>query len=206
MGEGAREQPANSTPATPRRWFRFSLRTLVIFVLLVGSGMGLWWKWEPWVPVGVAPAIGDGFKSFVFDAPREDYLIETGKLGKLRVATRYLNRLIPSVADPVTSVMSPSFSSDGTRLLGVKYGTFRVTCWDARTGRELCEIPVLAYQVAFEGDGDHLVAQPADCSASRWIRIRPEWWWGVAWLPEFWLTAVFAVAFAWSVLRDRKTI
>jgi WD40 repeat protein len=31
-----------------RRWFRFSLRTLLIFVLLVGSGMGLWWKWGAW--------------------------------------------------------------------------------------------------------------------------------------------------------------
>jgi len=27
---------------------RFSLRTLVIFLLLVTSGVGLWWHWEPW--------------------------------------------------------------------------------------------------------------------------------------------------------------
>ena len=29
--------------------FRFSLRTLAVFMLLVTSGMGLWWNWEPWV-------------------------------------------------------------------------------------------------------------------------------------------------------------
>jgi len=27
---------------------RFSLRTLVVFLLLVTSGVGLWWHWEPW--------------------------------------------------------------------------------------------------------------------------------------------------------------
>ena len=30
---------------------RFSLRTLAIFLLLVTSGMGLWWHWGPWVKV-----------------------------------------------------------------------------------------------------------------------------------------------------------
>ena len=28
---------------------RYSLRTLVLFTLLVTSGVGLWWHWEPWV-------------------------------------------------------------------------------------------------------------------------------------------------------------
>src|SRR5208283_1356578 len=34
----------------PRRWphIRYSLRTLLLFVLLAGSGMGLWFRWEPW--------------------------------------------------------------------------------------------------------------------------------------------------------------
>ena len=27
---------------------RFSLRTLCVFLLLVTSGVGLWWHWEPW--------------------------------------------------------------------------------------------------------------------------------------------------------------
>src|SRR5436853_405094 len=34
------------------RWlprFRFSLRTLLLAVLLIGSGTTLWWNWEPWV-------------------------------------------------------------------------------------------------------------------------------------------------------------
>ncbi|HEY3321739.1 MAG TPA: WD40 repeat domain-containing protein [Planctomycetota bacterium] len=35
-------------------------------------------------------------------------------------------------------------------------------------------------------------------------RRRPEQWWGVAWLPEFWLTIVFSGGLVWSVWRDRR--
>lgn len=35
---------------------------------------------------------------------------------------------------------------------------------------------------------------------------RPEAWWGVAWLPEFWLTFTFLIALAWSLWRDFRTL
>ncbi len=35
-------------------------------------------------------------------------------------------------------------------------------------------------------------------------RRRPEWWWGVAWLPEFWLTLVLGVGLLWSLWRDQR--
>jgi hypothetical protein len=37
-----------------------------------------------------------------------------------------------------------------------------------------------------------------------WHRRRPEQWFGLAWLPEFWATLLFAGAFCWSVWRDRR--
>jgi len=40
-----------TAPASkPRRWprIRYSLRTLLLFTLLAGSGMGVWFRWEPW--------------------------------------------------------------------------------------------------------------------------------------------------------------
>ena len=46
--------PNPNEPAPPprkRRWLprlQFSLRTLLIFVLLDGSAGGLWWRWAPW--------------------------------------------------------------------------------------------------------------------------------------------------------------
>ena len=42
-------------------------------------------------------------------------------------------------------------------------------------------------------------------NASIFHRRRPEYWWGVARLPEFWLTVLFAGALVWSLRRDRKT-
>ena len=32
-----------------RRWLQFSLRTLLLAVLLFGSATSLWWHWDPWV-------------------------------------------------------------------------------------------------------------------------------------------------------------
>ena len=59
---------ANSL-AVKRRWFprvRFSLRTLLLFVLLIASGGTLWWNWGPWVvafTVDEPGEIGDAFFS-----------------------------------------------------------------------------------------------------------------------------------------------
>src|SRR5471030_1013831 len=44
--------PAPPPPKPRKRWLprlRFSLRTLVIGVLLIGSAGGLWWRLEPWI-------------------------------------------------------------------------------------------------------------------------------------------------------------
>lgn len=41
-----------SPPPRPRRrWMRFSLGSLMLFVLLAGSAATAWWRWEPWVKV-----------------------------------------------------------------------------------------------------------------------------------------------------------
>jgi hypothetical protein len=37
-------------------------------------------------------------------------------------------------------------------------------------------------------------------------RRRPEYWWGVAWLPEFWLAAFLGFALIWSLVRDAKDL
>src|SRR5258708_3409921 len=36
-------------PSRFRRWLpRYSLGTLVLVVMLIGSGTTLWWRWAPW--------------------------------------------------------------------------------------------------------------------------------------------------------------
>lgn len=37
-----------------------------------------------------------------------------------------------------------------------------------------------------------------------WHRRRPEFWYGFAWLPEFWLTVILAGALLWSISRPLK--
>jgi hypothetical protein len=35
-------------------------------------------------------------------------------------------------------------------------------------------------------------------------KFRPEPWWGLAWLPEFWTTLVLAILFLWNLFRHSK--
>jgi len=54
----------------------------------------------------------------------------------------------------------------------------------------------------FSPDGERIVTASDDKTARVWKRRRPEYWWGVAWLPEFWVTLILGVALLWSLRRD----
>ncbi|MGD0088628.1 MAG: hypothetical protein ABSE73_01795 [Planctomycetota bacterium] len=284
MENGTIQQPvvmAVPTPGPKRPWFRYSLRTLLIFVLLIGSGMGLWWKWEPWKLTHQVETGGTQCAAF---SPDGELVVLS--LRNAVVAELATGRIITHLSyDPGDYLDNPRWSSDG-RWLSFKtalercplgdtqsWTEYPVASWDAtsgsyrptergaelgygtivplpgnsgdkwvvarttaRDGRTLQEVPgpavnlyskqnystktetdLLAdlrapiqgeFGVYFGGtiseDGNWIIV----CSdrhqfAFVWHRRRPEYWWGLAWLPEFWLTAVFAVAFVWSVRRDR---
>ena len=73
--------------------------------------------------------------------------------------------------------------------------------------KRLCKIADYFWGAAFSPDNNRLAFLNNSCdSIQLWSPNRPEYWWGVAWLPEFWLTLVFAGAFCWSVWRDRQTL
>ncbi|HEY3323271.1 MAG TPA: hypothetical protein VGP72_22645 [Planctomycetota bacterium] len=66
-----------------------------------------------------------------------------------------------------------------------------------------------------EGAEAHFPGRPPSVSPNQtymlmangiWSRRRPEHWWGLAWLPEFWLTLLFSGALVWSVRRDRREL
>lgn len=57
----------------------------------------------------------------------------------------------------------------------------------------------------FLDDNEHLVSH-GQRSVTIWQRRRPERWWGIAWLPEFWALVVCAAALIWSIQRDRKLL
>ena len=57
----------------------------------------------------------------------------------------------------------------------------------------------------FAPDGQHIVTGSKNGGKGHiWSRRRPEYWWGIAWLPEFWLTVLFGGALVWSVWRERR--
>lgn len=55
-------------------------------------------------------------------------------------------------------------------------------------------------------DGTQIVTsyhiEGSEDGCALWNRRRPEWWWGLAWLPEFWVALALAGGFTWSVRRD----
>ncbi len=101
-----------------------------------------------------------------------------------------------------------AFTADGRAVLTTSDQTVGV--WDASNGQLLRLL---------KEDGSHIAPSVFSPDRSRiamsgegpgtvmiFRRRRPEWWWGVAWLPEFWLTVVFAGLFVWSVVRDRRSL
>jgi hypothetical protein len=55
----------------------------------------------------------------------------------------------------------------------------------------------------FSSDGNHLACRGRGWSKV-WQRRRPEQWWGIAWLWEFWLTVAFGGFLVWNIVRDRR--
>lgn len=64
----------------------------------------------------------------------------------------------------------------------------------------------IIYAIHVSRDFTDIVSIGEDDMLRRWHRRRPEWWWGAAWLPEFWLSVVFGIALVWSLVRDFRTL
>ncbi len=209
---------------------RFSLRTLAIFTLLCTSGFGLWWHWEPWpivrrvgfpfeFSIHEVNYVSDGFEvvgwyhgsdsvkdvvipwaRFALDSSRGDYLAMVGEEDDTWQDTY---KFIWSHASSV--------SPDGERQ--IVQGPDNMAIVDGEHGGKLADLrespgpfgggPLPA--PAFSSDGRE-IAIAVHASVTIYRRRRPEWWWGVFYLWEFWLTAAFAGLFIWSVVRDRRAL
>jgi len=101
--------------------------------------------------------------------------------------------------------------SDGRRIAGT--WDVGILIFDATVGRVLAivspsyEREVFLRSSAISCDGRRIaMTERGDKFITVFRRRRPEWWWGVFYLWEFWLTAAFACLFIWSVITDRRPL
>ena len=109
-------------------------------------------------------------------------------------------RKIGTYGDASTSGRSAEFSPDGRRILSKDVQECEL--YDLESGKLLFSFPSRA---AFSPDGENVLTQSSE-DVRIWQRRRPEWWWGVFWMPQFWAATLLTVAFAWSLRRDYKRL
>ena len=82
--------------------------------------------------------------------------------------------------------------------------------WNAAEGTNLIALAGHSddvVSVAYSPDGRSIVTASQDDTARVWHHQRPpEYWWGVAWLPQFWLAIALGAGLLASLWRDRKRI
>jgi hypothetical protein len=207
--------------------FRYSLRTLAAFLLLATCAEALGLHWEPWYlhvrfsayvetdenadepemwlenvwftpdSSRVRTVMAYNGPGFLFD----EWDIKTGE----RMTTRRL-----ASRPNVRPAIRRSSGTPQIALLLAKSGDWCVvedSCVIAQsdTGKELTRmVPDMGLKLAeLSPDGQHMVAGGVWGRIEVWRRRRPEWWWGVFYLREFWATVIFAAFFAWSIRGDR---
>ena len=129
--------PSPPPPKPRKRWLprlRFSLRTLVIGVLLIGSAGGLWWRWEPWTAVARVPH-ASAFNDFGF-APLGNRVATFRSDGTTTVWDAKTGTLVASIKPTSKRHQRLIFSEDGRKLLSIDQSGI-ADLWDADTGKSI---------------------------------------------------------------------
>jgi len=110
-------------------------------------------------------------------------------------------------------ITSAIFSSDGQRIAtSSDDGTVRL--WDTEDGWQIALFEedrqfVCVHEVVFSPNGQQIASTDSESNIRIWSRRRPEYWWGIAWLPEFWIALLSGgalVVIAARRLRARKAV
>ena len=188
---------------------KFSLRSLVTFNLLAACCFALYFSWQPWRRAlwleGVY-AVG-----FSHDGER---LVTVDHRGPTKRRLRDLRsgELVGELDEEEGFYGATEQSLEGTVLL---WPTSRENLHvrSSRTGREYPLNPSPVAWAGISADGRTVLVWTGEGDRRRltltgtevWRPRRPEQWWGVAYLPESWLAALFAGLLAWSLARDRRS-
>jgi len=145
------------------RWLRFTLRTLVVLLLLVTSAMGLWWRRQPWYCERVL--VGHKAEVCSVAYSKDGSLVVTASTdGTVRIWTPTTGECRRIIDAHKTGVRSADIAPDSTRIVTVgRDGPARL--WSARTGTRLREFGSAGSFVAFSPDGARVLTAGRDFDA-----------------------------------------
>jgi hypothetical protein len=69
---------------------------------------------------------------------------------------------------------------------------------------ETASVRAAGHFASYSHSGMLMAVVWGDNTVHVYARRRPDDWWGIAWLPEFWLSALCSIALLWSLRRDWK--
>jgi len=161
---------------------RFSLRTLVVFLLLVTSAGWLWWHWGPWRCVSDAAYDDDDLASAITISPDGRRAITATTFKRVaHVRDSGTGRPLVTLNRDGLRMLSVAFSPDGRRVAsGHQAGLAFI--WDAQTGKRLQLLggvgagshrgPV--WSAAFSPDGRRVATAGDDGAVRVWNPERGE--------------------------------
>jgi len=134
-----------------RRWLpriRFSLRTLLFVVLLIGSGTALWLHWNPWRLVRELQMPKQIINCAEF-SPDGRYIVTPHDDKLARIFNADTGELVRELSGHTARLVSATYSPDGTKIItsgnrdAMTNGNWDRTTriWDAQTGKQLRVLP-----------------------------------------------------------------
>ena len=210
------DAPTPQRPHAPTRtWPQFSLRSLLLFVALAGSGYGLWYRWEPWFPGEVTHIENDWLDAMdsghewkywipevqVFGTVFHNVIVTPGSapIGKGSGVDRSWKFSLPQHDSLLHDSLARASRGRLTDLFCL------AVCTRCRMG-----VSIHPRMEEFEDVNGGILCLPVttlgprEWTIAEWQLRRPPEWYGIACLPEFWFTVILAVGLVWSLIRDRR--
>ena len=256
MPDATPDPTSDTPPKKPRFRLRYSLRSLLIFVLLVNCACLLWMHWAPWTLDTTLRGHAAQINSVAF-SPDGKRLVTGSHDQAAIVWDVFTGKRLMVIKPEMGHVLHVGYSRNGKRIF--TSSSRMSVAWDAETGKlhgrapqyyfkslrwlsvsqdgtqyaiggngrgvtigKILQPPKPAWEgkpiygwlahdaevlsLDFSYDGKRLVTASKDGLAKIWRYRHPEQWWGLLYVPAFWMTLTLAALLVWSLLRDWRTL